>query len=406
MEKKSKEDIKDTSQYAKLGVDSGKKNVRKIFKRIINNEYPDAFVNIMTAPYTNAKIVLTQHSDGDGSKFIQRLLQYFQTGDGKQIGYALDDALAMNTSDVAAAGFTKGPWILTQILNVGLPNDLKETIMISLAQRWPKLRKIYNRYGFNEISFLGGETADLFDQVRSAVFDMTITAYANREHIIKGNVQPGDGIWGFASDGRAVWETEENSGIMANGLTLARSSLIWKGYNKIYPTLRRSGKYYKGRFSCVEESKMLPGMTVSKALLSPTRQWPIVIRKIMELLIRENALELLHGISINTGGGATKIKHLGHGLIYVKNMPWPAPIFQLIQQESKEKWENMFKTFNCGVGIDIIGKNDSAVLKPILEAVAQEYRIKLYKLGACHKNPASVKDNLVILKTPYGEFQY
>ncbi len=399
MEKK-----KDDSQYAKLGVDSGKVNVREIFKPLIDNDYPEAFVNIITAPYTDGKIVMTQHQDGDGSKMVQRLLQYCETGDETQIGYALDDALAMNTSDVAAAGFVFGPWVITQVLNIGLAPEIKEIVMISLAKRWLKLKELYLGHGF-DISFLGGETADLPDQVRSAVFDMTITAYADRDHIIKGDIQPGDKIWGFASDGRANWEERENSGLMANGLTLARACLMWKGYNRKYPTLKRPGRYYTGRFECDEMSELLSCVSVGDSLLSPTRQWPLVIKVIMNKLLAADALDLLHGISINTGGGASKIKNLGRGLIYEKYPPEPAAIFRLIRQQSQEKWQHMFKTFNCGVGIDIIGEN-AAVLDGVLREAARECGIDLYELGECRQNPASAKENIVRIKTKYGEFTY
>ena len=400
---------KDESQYAQLGVDSGKTNVRDIFKPLIDNEYPDAFVNIIEAPYGQGKIAMTQHCDGDGSKMIARLIWYLETDESEIIGYALDDALAMNTSDVAAAGFTKGPWIITQILNIGMPADIKEVVMIELAKRWLRLREIYYNHGFKEISFLGGETADLPDQVRSAVFDMTISAYAEKKHLIQGNVQPGDKIWGYDSAGCASWEDEDNSGLMANGLTMARPNLLWKGYDKMYPTLKRDGKFHKGKFGIIERSKFLPNTTIGQALLSPTRQWPIVIRRIMDKLIRIDSLHLLHGISINTGGGATKIKHIGHGILYVKNMPEPAPIFKLIQHESKEKWEYMFKTFNCGVGIDIVGENHPS-LDIIIQDVARECNIKAYGLGTCLHNPNKHENgqekNDILLKTPYGDFRY
>jgi phosphoribosylformylglycinamidine cyclo-ligase len=293
-------------------------------------------------------------------------------------------------------------------LNVSLPPKLKEIVMLRLALRWRELRALYEKHGFN-ISFLGGETADLPDQVRSAVFDMTIAAYAKRGCVIKGNIEPGDKIYGFASDGQARWEDKPNSGIMANGLTLGRSCMLWKGYNRCNPNLKRAEPFYTGRFLCDGIAIGMNGMTVGEALLSPTRQWPLVIRMIMEKLISFDALHLLHGISINTGGGATKIKNLGHDILYVKNMPEPALFFRLIQSESEEEWRNMFKTFNCGIGIDIIGKNDPS-LDLVIQDVARECDIKAYELGACLNNPnkdkENKKNNVVLLKTPYGAFRY
>jgi phosphoribosylaminoimidazole (AIR) synthetase len=180
---------------------------------------------------------------------------------------------------------------------------------------------------------------------------------------------------------------------------------MWRGYNDIYPHLKRTGDFYTGQFDGQEISSLMPNMTISEAILSPTRQWPIIIRKIMEKLIEKKALHMLHGISINTGGGATKIKHVGHGISYTKYMPKPAPIFQLIQSESKEKWENMYKTFNCGIGIDIVGE-DSVLLGGVLENVAQQTGIGIHTIGICKKNPKSETENSVFLTTHHGNFEY
>ncbi len=393
------------SIYEQLGVDPSKSSVREIFEKVIDNEYQGAFVNIITDPYCPDR-ALTMHQDGDGSKFVQRLLHYFESGDERIFAGMVDDALAMNTGDIAASGFVFGPWIITDVLNVNLPPDLKKTVMRAVASRMLELMDLYRQHGFS-ISFLGGETADLPDQVRSAVFDVGITAWADKKDLITGNVQEGDLIFGFSSDGRAVWEDQENSGIMSNGLTVARGELMSGDYNEKYPSLKREGSFYKGSFCYNDKPSELNDLSVSEAILSPTRQWPLLIRRIISLLKEADALHMLHGISMNTGGGATKIKNVGRGgIMYIKNMPTPPAIFRLIQEVSNESWENMYQSFNCGIGIDIIGQDHPDFLDSLKKA-SLECGLYLHTLGICHtflndKN----KKNQVFLNTPYGMFRY
>lgn len=394
------------SMYEKLGIDPSKLTVREIFAKLIDNEYPGSFVNIVSDPYSK-KRVLTQHQDGDGSKFIQRMIHFLESGDESIFEGMTDDALSMNTGDIAASGFVFGPWLITDVLNLNLPPELKKIVMKAVATRLLQLRDLYLENGFN-IKFLGGETADLPDQVKSGVFDIAVTAWADKSDLVKGNVQAGDLIFGLPSDGRARWENSENSGIMSNGLTLARSCLMGKGYNKKYPNLKRDGKFYRGRFKYDDYPEELEGMSISGALLSPTRQWAIVIKELITSLKKSKALHMLHGISMNTGGGATKISHVGKGgLVYFKKMPLPPPLFRFTHNESGETWKNMFKNFNCGVGIDIVGEN-SPIFVEALKTASQRCHLPLLELGYVSNHPTGKKEesNKVILNTPYGEFDY
>jgi len=400
------------SQYEQLGIDSSKGSVRKTFKVVNDNEFPGAWVNMITDPSSPDRVV-TQHSDGPGSKLVQNLMHYFEAKDATVLGYLIDDALSMNGSDIGSAGFVFQPWVVTNTININkfaFPEGFKEILMEEIAQRLLELKELYAENGFdnlnfnrNDLKFLGGETADLPDQVRSLVFDMTISAWADKKNVIKGNVQPGDKIWGFVSDGRAKWEKINNSGLMSNGLTKARRDLMHPLYNKRYPWAHRDGEFFKGKYR-IEDFVESLGMTAGQALISPTRQWPILIRKLMLILQEHKCLDMLHGISVNTGGGATKIKNLGVGGIeYVKHMPIPSSIFQLIQEESQEEWEKMYKTFNCGFGIDIVGKKDPFFEK-ILKIVEEECEVILFNLGECQEFAG--EGNKVTLDTHFGEFVY
>lgn len=396
------------SKYEQLGVDADKGSVREIFNRIIKKDFPGAFVNIVRDSEIPGR-VFTKHSDGDGSKMIQRLLHYLETADPQILQGAVDDAFSMNTGDVAASGFVFGRWVITQIINLNPFKAPKEMLMQQIALRVESILKLYESYGFN-LTFLGGETADLPDQVNSAVYDVDIFAQADEKDLVLGNVRPGDHIYGFASDGQAAWEEAPNSGIMSNGLTLGRTCLMAEEYGKKYPFLLRSGGYYlpenigkyQGNFKVADHLELLK-MTVSQALLSPTRQWAILIRLLIEKLKQKNIFHQLHGISLNTGGGAAKIARVGQGILYLKYMPLPPPIFLLIQAESDESWRAMYKNFNCGVGIDVVGES-TFEFEEALNYVSQITGVRLFSsLGVCLESFAGEK-NRVDLRTPVGEF--
>jgi phosphoribosylformylglycinamidine cyclo-ligase len=205
------------------------------------------------------------------------------------------------------------------------------------------------------------------------------------------------------SDGRAFWEDADNSGLMANGQTMARYKTMHEMYSRKYPFLCRSGRQFEGRFLINHVPKGL-GMSVDHALLSPTRQWAIVIKMLVDELKARKAFHLLHGISMNTGGGATKVLNLGEGIWFDKTMPTPSPIFRLIQQEANESWEGMYPTFNMGVGLDIVGSPKGGALYQAIRAVSRKSRVRSLKLGKCRC--ARDGRNHIRLKSEFGTFYY
>ncbi len=379
------------SKYAELGVDAGKKNIRKTFGPIVENEYPNAFVNVITHP-TRPELACTLHMDGDGSKFIQRLLMYFESMDPYVFQGAVIDAMEMNMGDIAASGFVNGPIIIADTININGNNVPKDAIVSQLAEGFTDTLELYKSFGL-DVHFLGGETADLTDQLKSVTFDVAVYAETRKENIVSGNVQVGDKIWGFASDGQSEWEDEKNSGLMSNGSTLSRFEEMDPLYSEKYPQLIRDGGKFRG--------KHLADSGVARQLISPTRHWSVVIKMIIEALQERNIFHMLHGISMNTGGGATKIAHVGDGIIYHKTMPVPPPLFQRIQYDSGESWRNMFETFNCGVGIDVVGEDDSEFAE-VMQIISEQTHIKKYDLGVCEQGTKGV--NKIILETPYGRF--
>lgn len=385
----------------KLGVDTSKAGVRKIFMGIIDNEYPGAFVNIVSDPF-NPDRVLTLHCDGDGSKTIVRWLHYHENSDPTIFRGIADDSLSMNTGDIAAAGFVDNVMV-ANILNIGLGGKIKTEIMQEIALRAVELRNLYDQFGIS-FKFMGGETADLPNQIRSSVSDTAVFASALRSDVIKGNVCAGDIIFGFPSDNQAAWETTPNFGGGSNGLTAMASILLSSDYNKKYRHLRGKSHFFRGRYQINDHHAALQA-SIGEAMLSPTRQWALVIKALINNLKDSGSLEFLHGITMNTGGGATKIGHLGAGgILYIKNMPQPLPpLFNIIQQESAESWRNMYQTFNCGIGLDIVGSDHPLFIEAV-KKTAVDVQLPVYRIGQCQRNRG--KCNRVVLNTAYGDFEY
>lgn len=387
------------SIYEKLGVDPHKDSVRGVFERIVKNDFPNAFC-VMARDKKNPGWVKVKHSDGSGSKSIQRCLHYFETGDETIFQEEIFDALSSNTGDIAASGFIDG-YEVTDVININSKNVPKDTILKQLGFGFLKMIELYKKFGL-EIEFLGGETADLPDQVNSYAIDIDVRATAMEADIIRGNIAAGDLIFGFSSAGQAKWEEKPNSGMMTNGLTMARTCLMRADYAPKYPFLVREKYPYLGKYK-VEEYVDELGMTVSEAILSPTRQWAIVIKILIKELKRRKALYLLHGLCLNTGGGLTKVRSLGNNIRYIKQITDCPALFKLIQSESKESWENMCVTFNMGIGMEVVGSDEGGILKEAIAFVSKETGVESYELGKCEKAKGK---NEVELSTPFGNFSY
>ncbi len=378
-----------------LGVDPHKAGVREIFARLVKSDYKDAFCIVKDDPKIPGN-VRTKHGDGSGTKSKTRALAFLEDGNPEIFKGDIHDGLSMNASDVGACGFVYDLEV-TDVINI-CPLNLRGTegkkqILTQIAIGFAELVHLYQKYGIT-LDIFGGETADLVDPVSSIVLDVDVRSTMSKDLLIKGNVMPGDRIFGFSSAGKAHWEETENSGTMANGHTMATRVLLHKHYCEKYPFLFHADKPLFGRFELHDFIAEL-NMTIGEALLSPTRQWAILIRMLIDNLISRGALHLLHGICVNTGGGLSKCLHLGSGIHYIKNIPEPPPFFQLLRQESRETWHNMGTTFNCGIGIEIFGADKEGVLAEALIEVSQLSGIDLYALGSCEssasgKNTATV----------------
>ncbi|MEM2477503.1 MAG: AIR synthase related protein, partial [Thermoproteota archaeon] len=210
------------SKYEELGVDVSKKGV-EFLKKITDDMFPEAFCSIVKDPL-NPEWGIILHTDGAGTKPVVSYLYYRETGDVRFFETLVEDIVAMNVDDAACVGGL--PIAFSDYVAINPFKLSKQDLLNSLAKGFSKTFSKLRDYGIN-ILFSGGETADLSDIVRTFDISGTVLARVELSRVITGrNISPGDIIIGLRSGGKARYEERENSGIMCNGITLARHCLL------------------------------------------------------------------------------------------------------------------------------------------------------------------------------------
>ena len=210
-------------------------------------------------------------------------------------------------------------------------------------------------FGVN-INFMGGETADVGDVVRTIAVNGTMTARWPKDRIVTNEkIKPGNAIVGLAGFGQANYESAYNSGLASNGLTSARHDVLNKVYGKQYPeTFDNSlsdDVVYIGPHKMTDELTVGSSrLTVGHLLLSPTRTFAPVMRELLQ-----NHFDSINGLIHCSGGGQTKcLKYVPENVRIVKdNLFEPPVIFQLIQKASGADDREMYQVFNMGTRLEI-----------------------------------------------------
>jgi len=381
-----------SSKYGELGVDVRKRGV-EAFREVAQGLYPNAFCVIHRDP-SDPSMGLVLHTDSAGSKPVQAYLHWRETGDAAWFRGLTQDVVAMNLDDIICVG--AWPTAFVDYIAFNTLQIDREMLLREMAEGFEEVFKTLERLGV-DILFSGGETADLPDQLRTLDISGTILGRVPLNRVITGEaIRPGDIIVGLRSGGKASYEGERNSGIMCNGLTLARCTLMKAEYVERYPELTHpAGERYRGRYSFDEYLDELD-MTVGEALLSPTRLYaPIILRVLEELH------EGIHGLIHNTGGGLTKCLRLGRGILYIKDsLPEPDPIFKLIQREGEVDWGEMYRVFNMGVGFEVVAEPGYA--EDVID-IAERYGVEAQIIGRCERGS---RGNEVHIESSYGRFLY
>ena len=247
----------------------------------------------------------TQHllaisTDGVGSKvLIAAKLNKWDT-----IGI---DCIAMNVNDVYCVGAT--PIAFVDYLAMEKPDERIASEVGRGLEEGAEIADIY---------IVGGETAILPEVVNDLDLSGTCVGYVRKDKVIRGElIEVGDLVLGMKS-----------SGIHSNGLTLARKVIEGAGLDYTEPFMYD------------------PSRSIGEELLTPTR----IYTDVLELL---NRCEV-HGLAHITGSGFLKLRRITDFGFDIHDPLEPDPIFKFVQELGNITDEEMYKTFNMGMGFAVI----------------------------------------------------
>jgi phosphoribosylformylglycinamidine cyclo-ligase len=308
-----------TYRAAGVDIEAGDEAVRRIGPLARATLRPEvlggigAFASFVRVPPGYAEPVLVSSTDGVGSK----LKVAFLADRHDTVGV---DLVAMGVNDVLVHG-AEPLYFLDYIGTARLDPVRVEAIVAGVAEGCRQAG----------CALVGGETAELPDLYATGEYDLAgfAVGIVERARIIDGAaVKPGDVVLGLAS-----------SGLHSNGYSLARRIVF--------------------DVMALAIDALLPGTgrTVGDVLLEPTR---IYVRAILP--IRENATALAH----ITGGGLTgnlpRVLPAGCRA-RVRPAAWAArqpPIFRALQEAGRVGVDEMFRTFNMGIGYVVVARPERA----------------------------------------------
>lgn len=377
------------SLYSKRGVSAQKEEVHAAVKNLDQGIFPNAFCNIYPDYLGNDEdFINVMHADGAGTKSILAYLYWKETGDVSVWKGIAQDAVVMNLDDLLCVGIYDNIIFNSTIdRNKNLiPGEALEQI-INGTQEFFDLMKTF---GIN-IYYLGGETADVGDIVRTIAVNGTMTARWPKSKIISNEkIKPGNVIVGLASFGKATYENNYNSGIGSNGLTSARHDILNKYYAENFK------ESYDNSLS--DEVAYIGKNRIAdiKEILSPTRTFAPLIKNILQ-----NNFEKIVGLIHCSGGGQTKcLKYIPENIKVIKNHLFETPeIFKKIQEASKADDREMYQVFNMGCRMEIYTDEDFA---GIIIKQAASFNIDAQIIGRVE---ASDKKSLLI-ETGNGELEF
>ncbi len=271
--------------------------------------------------------VLVSGTDGVGTK----LKLAWQMGRHDTIGI---DLVAMCANDILVAGAE--PLFFLDYFATGKLDPQTARDVIAGIGRGCELAGC---------ALVGGETAEMPGFYAPGEYDLAgfCVGVVERSEILDGSrVRPGDRLIGIAS-----------SGPHANGYSLIRKLLEVSGADLHRP---------------------FHDTTLGEALLAPTR---IYVRPVLRLLAKMR----VHALAHITGGGLLENlpRVLPAGLkmeLHAERWPRP-PIFRWIQETAHLPDDEMYRTFNCGIGmVVVVSKCDAQrALRHLHEAGEQAWEI-------------------------------
>ncbi|MEM6892222.1 MAG: AIR synthase related protein [Bacteroidota bacterium] len=387
-----------SNRYAQRGVSASKEDVHNAIKNLDKGLFPKAFCKIVPDYLTgDEEYCLVMHADGAGTKSSLAYMYWKETGDLSVWKGIAQDALIMNVDDLLCVGATDNIMLSSTI---GRNKNLVPGEVISaIIQGTEALVKELDKFGVS-LHATGGETADVGDLVRTIIVDSTVTARMKRANVIdNANIAAGDVIVGLASFGQATYESEYNGGMGSNGLTSARHDVFAKYLAEKYPESFDPSVpkdlVYSGKKELLDAVENVP-LDAGKLVLSPTRTYAPVIKKILE---RFNNTDI-HGMVHCSGGAQTKILHFVDNLHIIKdNLFEVPPLFQMIQEQSQTGWREMYQVFNCGHRMELYLSEEIA--SEVIQ-IAQHFNIDAKIVGRVE----AAEHKKLTIQSEYGTFEY
>jgi len=323
--------------YKKVGIDISEiKKSQKAIGRLISSTHKLQKKAKMTHGFGHyAGIVeipggklLATHTDGVGTKvIIANMMKKFDT-----IGI---DCVAMNVNDIICIGATPISFVDYIAAN---KNDQKifKQIVSGLVRGAKK----------SSMPIVGGETAIMPDLISGKGFGfdlagMVVGMLSKKQMILGDKIKSNDIIIGVKS-----------SGLHSNGYSLARKVL--------------------SKYSLKQKFKGVG--VLGDALLKPTE---IYVKPVLEAIEKCS----IHGLAHITGGSFTKLLRLKQIGFELDNLPKTPPLMQLIQ-DCGVNGDEMYKTFNMGVGFCIIAPQ-SEVKK--IRKIFKSHKMTTYEIGSIRK---------------------
>jgi len=248
--------------------------------------------------------VLVAGADGVGTK----LKIAFQMDKHDTVGI---DAVAMNVNDIVTQG-ARPLFVLDYLATGKLRPGVLAAVVEGVAEGCRQAGCV----------LLGGETAEMPGFYAKGEYDIACFAVGilERDQAITGEqIQAGDQLLGLPSNG-----------LHSNGFSLVRKALLERGKMPL------DGE--------VEEL----ACSLGEELLRPTR---VYVADVLNLMEAVPVLGLAHITGGGFAGNVPRMLPEGLGAI-IRPSKWPIPpVFDLVQRVGRVEREEMFRTFNMGMGM-------------------------------------------------------
>jgi phosphoribosylformylglycinamidine cyclo-ligase len=397
------------NKYQLRGVSAGKEDVHAAIANLDKGLFPKAFCKIVPDTLGGSNDhCLIMHADGAGTKSSLAYMYWKETGDLSVWKGIAQDAVIMNVDDLICVGATDN--ILLSSTIGRNKNLISGEVISAIINGTEEVLKSLRDNGITIYS-TGGETADVGDIVRTLIVDSTVICRMERNKVISNdNIKAGNVIVGLCSYGKATYETEYNGGMGSNGLTSARHDVFNKNLAKKFPesydaALPESVVYTGGlnltdkisvSYSTVDSKIVTEQIDAGKLVLSPTRTYAPIIKKIISELGAN-----INGVVHCSGGAQTKVLHfLNNGLHVIKdNLFDLPPLFKTIHDQSHTDYKEMYKVFNMGHRMEIYA--DEQFAEKII-SISKSFNVDAQIVGRVEKG----EGKKVTINSEFGSFVY